>query len=346
MQQITGESLFSFQPFFAKVAMEAAPLHEGLGWLTNSIFVAVLVLLLLLFFCRKATKNVQRIPSGTQNFVEFIVEFLYGQVEGIVGKKVAPRAFPLLATIFIFVLVANWFGLMPGVGTVGFGKTKGFLTLDTAAAHVEHVEGDGHATPHENAEAADPEHADDHAHAEDGAHAEHAGEGDAHDSHDSHDAHGAHFTPLLRPATADLNMTLAIAAVFMIVWFWLTMTELGPVEFMKHTFAPKGGLTGFVSVMLVPIFLFVGVIEIISIVFRPMSLSLRLYGNVFAGESLLHAMGALGENWGPIGSFLASIILPLPFYFMELLVGVLQAMVFALLCAVYIQLSTSHDEDH
>ncbi len=75
-------------------------------------------------------------------------------------------------------------------------------------------------------------------------------------------------------------------------------------------------------------------------------MSLRLFGNVYAGESLLHVMGDLGKNWGPIGSFLSSIILPLPFYFMELLVGLLQAMVFALLCAVYIQLSTSHDEEH
>ena len=124
------------------------------------------------------------------------------------------------------------------------------------------------------------------------------------------------------------------------------MTELGPWGFIKHTFAPKGGLTGALGALLVPIFLFVGVIEIISIAFRPVSLSLRLYGNVYAGESLLHAMSALGDKWGPIGSFISSIVLPLPFYFMELLVGVLQAMVFSLLCAVYIQLSTTHDDDH
>ena len=120
---------------------------------------------------------------------------------------------------------------------------------------------------------------------------------------------------------------------------------MGIVGFLKHMFAPKGGLTGFLKYCLVPIFLFVGVIEIISIIFRPISLSMRLFGNIFAGESLLHTMGSMGDSWGPVGSFLASIFFPLPFYFMELLIGLLQGMVFALLCAVYIQLATSHDED-
>ena len=141
-----------------------------------------------------------------------------------------------------------------------------------------------------------------------------------------------------------MNMTLGMAAVFMLVWLWLTMTELGPIGFLKHTFAPKGGLTGLLGVLLIPVFLFVGIIELISIAFRPVTLSLRLFGNVYAGESLLHVMGDLGKNWGPVGSFVSSIVFPLPFYFMELLVGLLQAMVFSLLCAVYIQLSTSHDE--
>lgn len=329
--QIAGDTLFSFQPVLA-VDMQATSLFEELGWLTNSIFVALIVTGLILWFVRKATKNIKRVPSGMQNFVEYLIEFLYGQVEGIVGKKVAPRAFPLLATIFIFVLASNWFGLLPGVGTAGFGPTSGFMTIDSHAAHGGHdehaEEGDGHAKGEEAEEHKDH----DHAKASD-------------EEHDSHAEHSK-FRPLLRPPTADLNMTLGMAAVFMIVWFWLTMSELGPWGFIKHTFGPKGGLKGIMGVIVAIIFIFVGFIELVSIAFRPVSLSLRLYGNVYAGESLLHAMGNLGANWGPIGSFLSSVILPLPFYFMELLVGVLQAMVFALLCAVYIQLSTSHDEEH
>ncbi len=270
------------------VSIKAEPLSDKISWLTNSVFVAAVVIGLMVLATRKATKKLSPVPSGFQNFFEYIIEFLYSQVEGIVGKKVAPRAFPLLATIFLFVLISNWFGLMPGVGTIGFGQTKGPLTLD----------------------------------------------------------HHGHITPLLRPATADLNMTLGIALVFMLVWAWLTFRELGVIGFIKHTFAPKGGLTGFIGKALIPIFLFVGIIELISIAFRPVSLSLRLFGNVFAGETLLHSMGGILDAAHPVVAFLGSVALPLPFFFMEILVGVLQATVFSLLCAVYIQMSTSHDEEH
>ena len=95
------------------------------------------------------------------------------------------------------------------------------------------------------------------------------------------------------------------------------------------------------------IFFIVGIIEVISIVFRPVSLSLRLFGNIFAGETLLHTMGTLGEKFGFPGwlDYLSKIVFPLPFYFLEILVGLIQAIVFTLLCAVYVQLSTSHDEE-
>lgn len=262
--------------------------YPGFGvWFTNSVFVAGIILCVLLWLARKATKKLRPIPQGAQNFFEMLIEGLYGQVENIVGEKVAPKAFPLLATIFLFVVTANWFGLFPGVGTIGFGDRVGPLTLDP---------------------------------------------------------NGHDFTPLLRPATADLNMTLGIAVCFMVIWLIISISELGVIGSLKHIFAPKGGLKGFLYYSLMPIFAFVGVIEIISIVFRPVSLSLRLFGNVFAGETLLHTMSGLGDKWGPIGSFLGSVIIPLPFYFLELLVGILQAVVFALLCAVYIQLSTTHDD--
>jgi F-type H+-transporting ATPase subunit a len=263
--------------------------HEGS--LTNSILVALIVMVTILLFTRMATRKMALVPGNKQNMVEYVVEFLYNQVEEVVGKKVAPQAFPLLATIFVYVLISNWFGLLPGVGTIGFAHDAKDLTGPVSL---------------------DPT---------------------------------SHFTPLLRPASADLNTTLGMAAVFMIVWFWITMRVSGPVEFIKHLFAPKGGVTGFLKYALVPIFLFVGVIEVISIVFRPVSLSLRLFGNIYAGETLLHSMSNLADDLpGPL-AFAFDVLLPLPFYFMEILVGMLQAVVFSLLCAVYIQLSTSHDED-
>ncbi len=273
-----------------EVSAKALPLLGDHGWtsfLTNSIFVSGLVTVILLWFFRSAMKPKALLPGKKQNFVELIVEFLYGQVENIVGPKVAPSAFPLLATIFIYVTISNWTGLLPGVGTIGLSGHIGPLHSTT---HVE--------------------------------------------------------TPLLRPGSADMNMTFGIALCAMIVWFFLTIRELGFMGFISHTFGPKGGLQGMLKYALMPIFFIVGVIEIISILFRPMTLSLRLYGNVFAGENLLHTMGTLVKSGNATIDFLSSVLIPLPFYFLELLVGVLQGMVFALLVAVFIKLSTTHDEEH
>ena len=306
----------------------APGVFDGVGGVTNSMVVAVIVMGLLLWFTRMATRNMSMIPDKKQNLVEMVVEFLYGQVEGIVGKKVAPKAFPLLATLFVFILVSNWFGLIPGVGTIGFGPKSGPLTIDVSHAHGATAEVVDHAA--DGAGAATDAHATDAAHAA-----------------DDHGGHAEEFVPLLRPATADLNATLGMALVFMLVWTWLTVKEVGVWGFLVHTFGPKGGLTGILKVLLIPIFLFVGIIEIISIVFRPISLSFRLLGNVYAGESLLAAMNQIGTMLGLTGipAFILGLVVPIPFYFLEILVGLIQAIVFTLLCAVYVQLSTSHDEE-
>jgi F-type H+-transporting ATPase subunit a len=258
------------------------------AFVTNSLFVALLVLGLILWVSKKATTGMTMVPHKWQNFFELLIEFLYSKVEDIVGPKVAPRAFPLLATLFIFIVVATYFGLLPGVGTIGWGEGHGFLSL----AHIE--------------------------------------------------------KPLLRPATADLNMTLGMALCFMVVWFYITIKEMGVWGFVTHTFGPKGGLKGVMGMVVAVVFFMVGWIELVSMAFRPASLSLRLFGNIFAGETLLHTMMTLGEKFGLGGTaqFILSVLAPLPFYFMELLVGLLQAVVFTLLCAVYIQLSTTHDEHH
>jgi F-type H+-transporting ATPase subunit a len=257
------------------------------GWLqffTNSIFVALIVLALIMWVAKKATRNMTLVPHRWQNFFEFVVEFLYKEVEKIVGPKMAPKAFPLLGTLFIFILVANWFGLLPGVGTIGWGEATGPLSIK-----------------------------------------------DAHD-------------PLLRPPTADLNLTIGLAMSAFLVWLYLTIKEVGVWGFIVHTFGSKGGLKGFMGIVVGAVFLFVGVIELVSIAIRPLTLSVRLYGNVFAGESVIHAMSTMLDSYGGLVSMLGAVLLPIPFYFMELLVGLLQAMVFTLLCAVYIQLSTTHDD--
>jgi F-type H+-transporting ATPase subunit a len=258
-----------------------------LEWLTNSIFVAALTVAFILLLARKATARMTLVPTGTQNIFEAVVETLYDSLEGIVGKHMISRVFSLLASLFIFILVANWFSLLPGVGSIGWGEKTGFLS-------VKEVD-----------------------------------------------------VPLLRPATADLNMTLALALIFMVLWLYWSLSEVGLKNFIVHIFGVKGGMKGLMALALAPLFIFVGLIEVISISFRPVSLSLRLFGNIFAGETLLTTMILLGKELGvpPVVASLMSIIVPIPFYFLELLVGLLQAIVFTLLCAVYIQLSTSHDEE-
>jgi F-type H+-transporting ATPase subunit a len=258
-----------------------------LEWLTNSVVATFIVVGTIVYLARKATRRMELVPGRSQNVFEAVVVILYDTLEGIVGKHMVGKVFSLLATLFIFIVTANWFGLLPGVGSVGWGERTGFLT-------VHHID-----------------------------------------------------VPLLRPTTADLNMTLGMATVFMVVWLYWTIKEIGVGGFIHHTFGVKGGLKGLMALALLPIFLFVGVIEIISIAFRPVSLSLRLFGNVYAGETLLTTMITLGKTLGfpEWVAHLCSVLLPIPFYFLELLVGLLQALVFTLLCAVYIQLSTAHDEE-
>jgi F-type H+-transporting ATPase subunit a len=263
----------------------ANPLFPSIPWFTNSVLVTIIVTVLVVIWARRSTAKMTLMPDRIQNLFEALVETLYITFEGIVGKHMIPKVFPLIASLFIFILTANWFGLIPGVGTIGFG-----------------IPGTGPLALQEVTE------------------------------------------PLLRPANADLNMTLGMALFFMAWWLFWTIQEVGVIGFLKENFAPKGGLKGALRFVLLPLFLFVGVIEMISIAIRPVSLSFRLFGNMYAGETLLHTMSNLGASLPWPLNWLCSILFPLPFYFLELLVGLLQAFVFAMLCAVYIKLSTQHEE--
>jgi len=256
------------------------------AWLSNSILVSILVTGSVLLFAYRSAAGMHMIPGGMQNFFEAIVETTLDVVEGIIGKRLAQKAFGFLASLFLFILFSNWFSLLPGVGTVGWGSKTGFLTVNEVEI------------------------------------------------------------PLLRPTTADLNMTLGLATVAMCFWFLWTVQEVGFFGLVKSLFEVKGGVRGILSFVLAPIFLFVGILEVFSILIRPVSLSLRLYGNVYAGEILMHTMTDLGNSLGfsQWMSALMSVVVPIPFYFLELLIGFLQAIVFTLLIAVYIQLSTVHSK--
>jgi len=294
-----------------ELSLAAESLAQPTTWFTisNSFIVTFLVIVLIVLWAQSATRRMELVPGMTQNTFEVVVEVLYDTLEQVVGKHMVGKSFSILASLFIFILIANWFGLVPGVGTV-YMK----LPTETAAeliggAEISYDETETQAV----------------------------------------DGHKESYTkvPILRPTTADLNMTLAMALVFMVFWLYVSLKENGLIGFLDHIFGVKGGLKGLMAFLLFPIFFGVGLIEVVSIVFRPVSLSLRLFGNVFAGETLLHTMLTLGRTLGFPDwlAWISSIIIPIPFYFLELLIGLLQAMVFALLCAVYLSLSTSHDED-
>jgi len=260
------------------VPLKALPLVQiGKFAVTNSMLVTWIVALAIIIFAQIATRRIQRIPSGAQNFWEWLVESLYNFLEGIIGRELVSKTFWFFATIFIFILFVNWFGLIPGVGTIGFGHYD-----PNGAFHVDR--------------------------------------------------------PLLRGGNADLNMTTAMAIIFFVLWLIWALQANGIGGFIKHLFAPKGETHGFIKILMAVIFFMVGWLEIVSILFRPISLSFRLFGNIYAGESILEAMSTM-VPW-------LSWLLPIPFYFMELLVGVVQALVFMLLTAVFTMLIAQHDEGH
>jgi F-type H+-transporting ATPase subunit a len=260
------------------LSLNAAPLVQiGKFGITNSMLVTWIVAAGVIILAQAATRNIKAIPSGGQNFWEWLVEGLHNFLEGIIGRKLVQKTFWFFATLFIFILFVNWFGLIPGVGTIGWGHhdpATGFFHVDR---------------------------------------------------------------PLLRGGNADLNMTTAMAAIFFVLWLIWAIQANGVGGFLLHLFGPKGETSGILKVVMVVIFFLVGWLEIISILFRPISLSFRLFGNIYAGESTLEVMSEMvpALSW----------LLPIPFYFLEILVGIVQAMVFMLLTAVFTLLIMEHESE-
>jgi F-type H+-transporting ATPase subunit a len=274
-------SLFSAIPAFAAeehghgMSQSADVLFKIGGWLpvTNSMVTSWVVAAVLIIVVRLAIKKPRLVPSRGQAIVENLVEGVLNLITPIVGKKVAKPAFPLLVGLFTFILIQNWSGLVPGVGTIYM---------------VDHQTGG--------------------------------------------------WMEFVRPGNADLNGTLALAIVAILGWFYFIMRYAGPALVFKDIFGNKADKSEIPAAIYYPLFLVffaVGIIEVISILFRPVSLSFRLFGNVFGGENLLHAMSGI-QKWG----------LPIPFYFLELLIGFVQALVFTLLVSVYIGLICNHGDDH
>ncbi len=265
------------------LTLNAPRFQLGPFTVTNSMLVTWIVAIGIIVFAQLSTRDMKWVPEGAQNFAEWLVEGLYNLLEGIIGRQLVKKTFWFFATLFILILFSNWFGLVPGIGSMGFGPAIGPFSISEVTR------------------------------------------------------------PLFRDANADFNMTFAMASDFFILWIIWALQANGPGGFIMHLFGPKGKTSGPLLVLMIFIFICVGFIEVISILFRPVSLSFRLYGNTFAGENMIEAMSNLVQHPAWL-HMLCAILVPVPFYFMEILVGLVQAMVFMLLTAVFTLLICQHDE--
>lgn len=221
--------------------------------ITNSLLTTWVVMAILVILSIKATHKMRLIPTGAQLMAESIVGGLYDFFSSVVGVHVK-QFFPFIATLFIYILVANWVGLLPGVGTIGF-------------------------------------------------------------------FHEAEFVPLFRAATADLNMTIALAIASIFAMQYFGFKTLGP-HYSARFISFKD-----------PITFAVGILEIMSDMSKVLSFAFRLFGNIFAGEVLLAVI-----------AFIMPFIVPLPFLAMELFVGIIQALVFSMLSAAFFAMAVSHED--
>ena len=242
--------------------------HLGSFPITNSLinaWIAVGLFVVAAFVLRaKITSNT---PGRFQSAIEGLLEFMLGYVDGVTGDRTKSKKFlPLVGTLFLFILVSNWMGAIPGVGSI----TRGILL-----------------------------------------------EGRVEDA------------PIFRPANADLNLTLAMALLTVLVSHFVGMITVGFFTHWNKFIAlgtivngfKKGGINILVGIVEAA----VGAIELVSEVAKVVSLSLRLFGNIFAGEVLMTVMFSL-----------VAYVVPLPFTFLELIVGVVQATVFSMLALVYL----------
>lgn len=222
--------------------------------ITNSLLTSWIVMILLLLFAIASTRKLSLVPNNLQQIAEVIVDGIYNLFATILHDKIG-RFFPLVGTYFLFIIMLNWSGLLPGVGTIGLHKIE-----------------EGHQV----------------------------------------------FVPLFRSGTADLNTTLALALIAMLVIQISGLKTLGGAYLKKFLNFSN------------PIYFFVGILDIISELSRVISFAFRLFGNIFAGEVLLTVI-----------AFLMPIFAPLPFLGLELFVGFIQALVFSMLTAVFLSLATT-----
>jgi F-type H+-transporting ATPase subunit a len=281
---------------------------------TNSMMMMFIIMGVILLVGTIIARRATTIPNGkSQSLAEMLIGFLLDLVEGSGGKKLGRRIFPLISGIFIFIIFSNFSGLLPGVGTIGVYKPY---------EHAEESTGEHSTTDEHGDEPATPE-----------------GKIDGSKIASTGDVAGLTTTlaaeegeevlvPFMRPPTADLNMTFALSVTAFVAIQIAGVASHGVVGRLKHMSDPP--------------FLFP--IELIGELSRILSLSARLFGNVFAGEVLLGIMYSIATA---IKIAVIPVVFPVLFIGLEVLFGTIQALVFALLTLIYIMLAAAHGhEDH
>lgn len=275
MRSLSFIGLFAPAVVFASsegVSPTATDLFTIAGFpISNSILTTWIIAALIIIAVRLAVGTPKLIPGKGQAVVEGMAQGLRDALEPIVGKQMIGKTFPLLCGFFVFILLMNWSGLLPGVGTIKY-------------------------------------------------------------------SHDGHWLEAIRPANSDLNTTLALSIISFLAWTYFVLRYAGLKVLIFDLFGNKADRKEIgwgMWIMLSFIFVGVGGIEVVSIAFRLISLSFRLYGNVFGGENLIHSLGGI-----------APYVVPAIAGLLEVLVGLIQAFVFTLLSAVYIGLICNHEGGH
>lgn len=259
--------------------------HIGPLPITNTFIHTLFVDGILLGTAFYLSKKLTLKPKGIQAIIEPIIESIYSLTESIAPSQKALRAiFPYVATFFLFIFIANFTGLLPGVGTIGF-----------------HTEKTSFVTPAHANDLNDPQ-----------------GEEES-----PTEKHNVKFIPLLRGATSDINVTLALSVISVVVTHILSIRLTGWGDYLSRWFSFN------------PINLYVGLLELIAEFTKIISLSFRLFGNIFAGEVALHTI-----------SNLFAFVAPIPFLLLESIVSIVQALVFSILTLVFMSVLTKSHHAH
>jgi len=280
VEAIGAEALIAHTEITTESTLFAEPIFNVHGFtITNSLLNTWLVVLAVIIFSLFLKSKIKLVPRGLQNAVEAAIEMLLGVFDSVTGSREKTlKYFPFVLSFFVFILLNNWLGLLPGVGSIGA----------VVSEHGEKL-----------------------------------------------------FIPFFRGGTADLNTTLALATIGVVFSHIFSVMAIGSwkyinkfINFKALIEIPKKIMKEPTILIVNPIKVFVGFIEIIGEAAKIASLSFRLFGNIFAGEVLLAAMAAI-----------LAFGLPIPFMFLEVIIGLIQAFIFSVLILAYITMNTAAEHE-